>query len=61
MEGFVECPRTITLRTLLDCYECERVFQVNSQTQQVECLSDDINEYGQKNNFIDIMAGKDVD
>lgn len=57
MEGFVECPRTKTLVTLVTCWHCERAFQINSTTHKVECLSDD----GRTNNFVAIVAGEDVE
>lgn len=57
MEGFVECPRTATLKTLLDCWECENVFQVSVIQQKVECL----NNNGRTHNYIDIMVGGEVD
>ena len=56
MEGFVECPRTETLKTLLDCCGCKWLFQVNERTQKVECLSFD----GLTNNYPDIMVGGEV-
>lgn len=57
MDGFVECPRTHTLTTLLTCWQCERTFQVDFGRQRVECLDDD----GFKSNYVEIMAGKDVE